>query len=279
MGLTKYNLKPLILWILLLLVVIWSTFPVCYAVISSFKMPKDIYRYPPTFIPRIFTFKNFVDLFNNWTVFPQAMFNSLVISLGSIVLTVIISMFAAFSFSRFSSRFLKGSAFFIIAIRMFPPIIISIPLYPILSRLNLADSHLVLIVLYTVFQVTVMTWIFKVFFDNIPKEIEEAAVIDGCSPFESFYKIIIPLARPSIVTVSLLVGIYAWNEYMFAFLFVSTNAKTTPLLISEMMGSLTGIAWGQVFAANFIQMVPVLIFVLLVQRFLVKGVMTGAFKG
>lgn len=266
-------------WILLIFVVLWSIFPVYYVVVSSLKIPRNIWVYPPQFITFKPVLRNFFTLFRDWPYFPQALLNSLLITLGSIILTVTISLLAGYAYSRHRSKFLRQSAIFIIAVRMFPPIIISIPLYPILIFLNLADSHFTLIMLFTAFQLTVVTWVLKVFFDTIPKEIEEAAVVDGCTQFQVFYKILIPLATPAIVAASMLVAVYTWNEFQFAFLFTRSNAKTAPVLISEMMGSLIGVTWGQVFAASVIQLLPIMAFLWAIQKFLIRGITTGAVKG
>lgn len=279
----RYGVRKFLLsgfyWILLILVVLWSVFPVYYVVVSSLKIPKNIWVYPPQLITFKPVLRNFFTLFRNWPYFPRALLNSLLITLGSIILTVTISLLAGYAYSRHRSKFLRQSAIFIIAIRMFPPIIISIPLYPILILLNLSDSHFTLIMLFTAFQLTVATWVLKAFFDTIPKEIEEAAMVDGCTQFQVFYKILIPLAAPAIVATSMLVAVYTWNEFQFAFLFTRSNAKTAPVLISEMMGSLIGVTWGQVFAASVIQLLPIMVFLWAIQKFLIKGITTGAVKG
>lgn len=275
----RISLRRIVEYLLLFIVVIWSVFPIYYIVMSSFNVPRDIFRYPPSLLPKSFTFQNYIDVFQRWKVFPMTLLNSLLITGGTTIITVAVSLLAGYACSRFNTRFIKGTSLFIIAIRMFPPIIISTPLYPLFNRIGLADSQMVVVMLYTAFEVTVMTWIFKAFFDSVPKEIDEAAAIDGCTAFQTFSRVLLPIIVPSLVTVSILVSIYAWNEFTFAFLFTSSSSKTTPILISEMLGSLTGIAWGQVFAASVMQMLPMVIFLLLVQEFLLEGMKAGAVKG
>ena len=267
-------------WILMLLAVVWSIFPIYYIVISAFKMPRNIFAYPPKIFPSEFTTVNFLELFKNWSSFPTALVNSLIVTLAAVLLTVAVSLLAGFAYSRFSGKLVKNSAIFLLVIRMFPPIIISIPLYPVLNSMNkTVDPRAVLVLLYSAFEVAIMTWIFKTAFDRIPRELEEAALVDGCTQFQSFVRILIPLVAPTAVAVSILVGIYSWNEYTFAFLFTSSGSQTTPVLIAEMMGGLTGPSWGQVFAASVLQMIPMIFFLLIIQRFIVSGLMGGSLKG
>lgn len=119
----------------------------------------------------------------------------------------------------------------------------------------------------------------KAFIDSIPMEIEEAAYVDGATMIQVFTRIVFPLSRPILVGAAILVGSYAWNEFQFAFLFTSTNARTTPVLITEMQGALTGVQWGNVFAASVVQFLPALVFLWIIQNQLVRGMVSGATKG
>jgi multiple sugar transport system permease protein len=162
---------------------------------------------------------------------------------------------------------------------MFPPIIITIPLFPILNQLSLTDNHLTLVVLYTAFQVTITTWIMKAYIDSIPHEIEEAAFVDGATMWQVFTRILLPLSRPVLVATAIMAGTGVWNDFQFGFLFTSTQARTAPVLIGDMVGSLTGVAWGNVFAASVLQFLPALIFLWLIQNQLIRGMTSGSIKG
>lgn len=266
-------------WLLLMLIVFWSVVPIYIVIQSAFKIPRDIFGFPPTLFPSQPTLENFSRLLNDWPVFTRALLNSAIVALATVVLTLVICLPAAYAFSRFRAGVLRQSALFIIAVRMFPPLIISVPLFPVLSELNLADSHITLVLLYTTFQVTMITWIMKGFIDGIPREIEEAAVVDGANLWQIFRLIMIPLTRPVLVASAILTGTYAWNEFQFGFLFTSTAARTAPVVIGEMTGSLTGVQWGNVFAGSVVQFIPALIFLWLIQNHLIRGMTSGSLKG
>lgn len=270
---------PIFQWTLLLIVVLWSVFPIFLIVSSSLKSPREIFTYPP----KIFIFQpqltNYIELIRNWPKFFYGIKNSIIISSIACIVVLITSSLAAYAFSRFRRKGLKACAFFIIAIRMFPPIVITISLYPLLSRLNLTDQPIILITLYSAFYVSLCTWIMKSFFDEIPVELEEAALIDGCSRLQAFIRITIPLTAPGLVAASVFVVIYSWNEFILAFIFTLSNAQTAPIVINEMLGSMFGVEWGQLFAASTIQLLPPLIFVWLVQSYLIRGMTVGAVKG
>lgn len=266
-------------WVLLMLVVLWSVIPIYVVVTSAFKIPREIFGYPPTYFPVEFTIQNFLRLFLDWPEFTHAIRNSAIIATSTMLLTITVCLPAAYTFSRYKSGIFRRSVILLIAIRMFPPLVISVPLFPILNQLRLADSHITLILLYTTFQATIITLIMKGFIDGIPLEIEEAAYVDGATMFQVFTRIIIPLSRPVLVAAAIMAGSYAWNEFQFGFLFTSTNAQTAPVLIGEMLGSLTGVQWGNVFAASVVQFIPALLFLWFIQSQLIRGLTSGATKG
>ena len=266
-------------WIILLAIVFWSIVPIYIVIMSAFKVPRDIFGWPPTLFPPQITLENFTRLIQDRPDFMRALLNSAIITILTVVLTQVVCLPAAYAFSRFRSKLMQHSSAFIIGVRMFPPIIITIPLFPILSQLNLTDKHLTLVILYTAFQVTITTWIMKAYIDSVPYEIEEAAFVDGATVWQVFTRILIPLARPVIVATSILAGTGVWNDFQFGFLFTSTQARTAPVLIGDMVGSLTGVAWGNVFAASVLQFVPALIFLWVIQNQLIRGMTSGSVKG
>ncbi len=195
------------------------------------------------------------------------------------VLTVFASALAGYVYSRYRGSALAGSAFFLVAIRLLPPIVITLPLYPVVDFLKLSDSYTLLILLYATFFVSLGTMILKTFIDGIPEELDQAAIIDGASEWQILWRIIAPLSAQGAVAASIFVFVYAWNEYLFAFIFTTTHAKTAPVVISEMMQSLNGVDWGLLFAAASLQLVPVVTFVIVVQKYLIAGLTAGSVKG
>lgn len=259
-------------------ILVWSLLPIVFIVLSSFKPGQDIFAVPPKFVFEP-TLRHYEVLWTNWRVFFEGLFNSTVITAGATALSVIASTFAGYVYSRNSSRFLDASVFFLIAVRLIPPIVVTLPLFPIVNALGLNDTHIILIVLYATFFVSLGTVLMRTFIDQIPRELDEAAQIDGAKRFTILRKVIMPLAAPGILAVAVFVVVFAWNEYLFAFIFTSTKAKTAPLVISEMIGSIDGVDWGVLFAASTVQLLPVLIFVILMNRYLVAGLTAGATKG
>ena len=270
-------IKEMIHWLLLAILLMWSFYPILYIALSSFKLPMDIWNYPPKLIGS-FSFENYRELILERPEYFIHLKNSLIITTGTCLMTLFCAIPAAFALSRYKNIFLKSSAFFLIAIRMLPPIVIIIPLFPLFNSLRLIDKHITLIILYSVFVVSISTWIMKVFIDNIPIELEEAAMIDGCSKLQAFMRITLPLIKPGVIAVVLFSTILAWNEYFFAFLFTSTVSRTAPLTIADFLGSIMGMEWGQLLAASVIQLIPILILTLIMQEYLVKGMTLGSIK-
>jgi len=271
-------LEPVSLWILMGLIVLWSTFPIYLIVMASLKDPREIFEFPPRLwgVP---TLENYRMLWARWPEFFKSLTNSLYVTGGAALMTLVLSSAAAYAYSRYQGRSLQISAFLMLAIRMFPPLVITIPLFPLLYTVGLIDKHFTLIILYATFFVSLSTWLMKSFIDEVPVQLEEAARIDGCNTFQVLTKITLPLVRQGMAATTIFVAIYAWNEFMFAFLFTSADARTAPLVISEMMGSITGVQWGPLFAAATIQLLPMLLFVWAIQSHLIRGMTAGSVKG
>ncbi len=259
-------------------IILWSGGPVALMVLSSFKPTPEIFTFPPSlvFTP---TLEHYQTLIEKWPDFFGTLVNSAVIAVLATLLTVAASVPAGYVYSRYRSSAIGASALFMLAIRLLPPIVIILPLFPATSVLGLNDTYAILVMLYATFFVSLGSMVLKTYIDGIPDELDDAASIDGASKFQILLRLIIPLAAPGMVAAAVFVFVFAWNEYLFAFVFTTTDAKTAPIVIAEMMGSLTGVDWGLLFAAATIQLVPVTVFVIAFQRFLVAGLTAGAVKG
>jgi multiple sugar transport system permease protein len=264
--------------VVILLVLVWSGVPIGFVVVSSFKPNQQIFTYPPTllFSP---TLVHYSDLLVKWPDFLRTLGNSLAVTVGATLLCVGSSLLAGYVYSRVRNRLVAASAFYMIGIRLLPPIVVTLPLFPLADYLGLSDTRTALVILYASFFVSLGTLLLKSFIDGIPEELDQAARIDGATDWVILSRIILPLSAQGLVAASVFVVVYAWNEYLFAFIFTTTRAKTAPLLLSEMMSSLTGVDWGVLFAAVTVQLLPIVLFVILVQRFLISGLTAGALKG
>ncbi len=259
-------------------IVVWSAMPVAFIVLSSFKSQQEIFAYPPSliFAP---TFDHYVTLWRQWGGFFETLRNSLIVSVGATVLAAAVSFLAGVAYSRYRSDLLAASAFYMIAVRLLPPIVVTLPLFPLVDFLGLSDTHLLLIVLYATFWVSLFTMIMRTFIDEVPVELDEAAFVDGASRFQTMWRVLFPLALQGMAAGSLFVFIYSWNEFLFALIFTTKDAKTAPLIISEVMGSVDGTEWGVLFAGVTVQLLPVVLLVAFAQRFLIAGLTAGSVKG
>jgi multiple sugar transport system permease protein len=209
--------------------------------------------------------------------FVMRLRNSLIIAGGSTVASVILGVFAAYAFSRFNMPGKDDLLFFILSTRMLPAVVVTIPLFLMYRQLGLHDTHLGMILLYTVFNLSLTVWLLKGFIDEIPKEYEEAALVDGYSRFQAFYKIVLPQAATGIAATTVFALIFAWNEYAFALMLTSQGARTAPPAIATMQGR-GGIEWSAIAAGSLAFLIPVVIVTFALRRHLLRGVTFGAIR-
>lgn len=274
----KSLLFHIVRYFCLVLLIIWAGFPILFLFLSAVKHPSEIFLFPPAifFKPSLI---NFSSLFKNYPQIIQGLGNSLLVVIFSSLLTAIISLPAGYALSRYKGKFIKGSAFFLLAIRMIPPIIVSLPLYPFFAKMGLNDTPWVLVLLYAAFEISMSSWLMRAFIDEIPVELEQAAAVDGASTTQILTRIILPLSRQGIMTSVIFVAIFAWKEFMFAFIFTGTSSRTAPIILSQLQDSIGGIQWGAIFAASALQLLPILIFIVALQGLLIKGLTLTGMKG
>jgi multiple sugar transport system permease protein len=266
-------------WIVADLVVfVFALFPVFWLAMLSLKEPSTISD--GRLIPAKFSFENYKSIFNQ-DVFTRALVNSIGIALISTVLAVVLASMAAYAIARLDfpgKRLLLAAA---LALAIFPPISIVGPLYNMWRNLGLYDTWPGLIIPYMTFTLPLAIYTLSAFFREIPWDLEEAAQVDGATPFQAFTKIIAPLAAPGVFTTAILVFIFAWNDFVFAFSLTSTKAaQTVPAALSQVPGASTfQVPTGAIAAAAIVVTVPIVIMVLLFQRRIVAGLTAGAVKG
>lgn len=255
-------------------------FPVAWMFLTSFKSNPEFFAYPPVFIPKSFALTNYV----NAMPFPpdgrggiQGVRDSLIISVGSMVASVLVGAPAAYSFARFRTGG-ENLSFWVLSTRMFPPVASALPLFLVFKVLHLLDTHWALILANTIFNLPFVIWLLKGFFEDLPVELEEAAVIDGTTIFGAFRRIALPLVAPGLVVTALFSFIFTWNEFMFALLFTRRDVRTLTIIVPSLVGG-HEILWGQVAAVGIVAIIPNVLLALLLQRFLVRGLTLGAVKG
>ncbi len=231
-------------------------------------------------LPSVFgTIAMCVALANGGSKYFYQLLNSIIIGGGSTILAVGLGTFAAYAFSRFEVAGKDDLLFFILSTRMLPPVVVVIPIYLMYSALGLRDTHFGLILLYTTFNVSFAVWLMKGFIDEIPKEYEDAALVDGYSRFQTFMKVILPQSVTGIAATAVFCLITAWNEFAFALVLteVGGRAVTAPPSITSATGS-SGMDWGKIAAGTFVFLLPVAVFTFLMRNHLLRGVTFGAVK-
>jgi multiple sugar transport system permease protein len=209
--------------------------------------------------------------------FVRRLRNSLIIAGGSTFFSVTLGLLAAYAFSRFDVPGKGDLLFFILSTRMLPAVVVAVPLFLMYRQLKLHDSHLGMIILYTVFNLSLTVWLLKGFIDEIPREYEEAALVDGYSRWQAFYKIVLPQASTGIAATTVFALIFAWNEYAFALMMTSDQARTAPPAIATMLGR-GGIEWSAIAAGTLAFLIPVVIITFALRRHLLRGVTFGAIR-
>jgi multiple sugar transport system permease protein len=203
--------------------------------------------------------------------------NSLIVTIASTALTILMATFAAYAFSRFKIKGKDDLLFFILSTRMLPAVVVLIPVFLMFRKLGLGDTQLGLIILYTAFNLSFAVWVLKGFIDEIPIEYEEAALVDGYTRFQTFWKIIVPQAMTGIAATAVFCFIFSWNEFGFAFIMTKSRAQTIPPWLPYQMGVL-GYDWGAAAAGAFLFIIPALIFTIILRKNLVRGITFGAIR-
>lgn len=268
-------------------------FPVYWMFATATKTKLDAFSLPPKWV-----YRPIVDNFKNifiagaggavgrvkmggefkWSAFPHQLLNSITVAFTSTALAVFIGSLSAYVFSRFDIKGKNDLLFVILASRMLPPIVIVIPLVIMYRILGLYDTRIGLIIMYTVFNLAFTVWIMRSFIDEIPREYEEAAMVDGYSRFQAFFKFVLPEMRPGMVATAIFSLIMAWNEFTFALLLTGENARTAPPAIAHALGT-AGINWGHIAAGSVLMVIPVVVFTFLLRGNLIRGFTFGAIKG
>jgi multiple sugar transport system permease protein len=284
--------------------------PILWMLLTAFKPQQDVIKVPPKvlFTPSL---QGFVNLFFQRLALPQGqmaayqsrtdlnwwdqvalsqgqitigpsqyagrLLNSVIIATGSTLAAVVLGTLAAYAFSRFRVRGQADLLFFILSTRMLPAVVVTIPIFLMYRRLGLSDTHLGLIILYTVFNLSLSVWLIKGFMDEIPREYEEAALVDGYSRWQAFVKIVLPQAITGIAATTVFCLIFAWNEYAFALMLTSDRARTAPPSIPSQLGT-GGVEWSAIAFGSLLFLIPVVIVVFALRNYLLRGITFGAIR-
>jgi len=253
-------------------------FPVFWMVLTSFKQQVDIFTNPPTFF-----FKPTLDQYitaMRRTDFVGRLVNTVIIAVGSGVLSIVVGSMSGYALARLRIKGAKTIGLIALLSRGVPPIALAVPMFLVARKLGLTDKHITLILANSTFLVPYVMWLMRSFFVSLPRELEESAMIDGCSRFGAFLRIIVPISLPGILSTMIFSMILAWEELLFALILTNRHATTLPVTISGISAdTVNGANWGALTAVGTVTVIPVIIFALLVQKWLIQGLAEGATKG
>jgi trehalose/maltose transport system permease protein len=278
----RYLARRIPFYILIGVIFVYALFPFYWALRSAFTPNEDLFATPVQYIPLDPTLSHFRNVLSSGN-FQDALLNSTIVAGAVTLLSLAIGSLSAYALGRFHFRGRQATLYLVLSMTIFPQIAILGALYTQINRLGLYNTLGALIFSYMIFTLPFTIWVLTSFMRALPKDLEEAAYIDGASPMQVFYKVMLPLIAPALVTTGLLAFIAAWNEFLYALSFTATpDKRTVPVAITQFTGE-TGSAfqvpWGQIMAATVIVTLPLIVLTLVLQRRILAGLTAGAVKG
>ncbi|MDZ8031654.1 carbohydrate ABC transporter permease [Nostoc sp. DedSLP04] len=279
-GVTKFSLKKILLFIIVVLIVLFSLAPALWQLLTSFKVNDDIAAVPTVYFPTRFTFNHYIELFTR-RPFWRYIFNSAFVSITSTAVALAIGAPAAYALARLRPWGEKVILASILIVTLFPGILLFLGLLEIIQALKLGNNYLALIIPYTAINLPLTILVLKSFFEQLPKDLEDSARVDGYNTFQLLWQIVLPMTLPALVTTGILTFIFAWNEFIFALTFMTREElKTIPVAAAQLGGAtIYEIPYGPIAAATVIGTLPLILLVLFFQRRIVQGLTAGAVKG
>lgn len=273
-------ISRVLFYLLVVFVVVYSVFPFYWAVISSFKPSDALFSAHPSFLPIPFTLTQYQNVFSG-AAFGRNLLNSLIVAGGATLISLVLGVSAAYALGRLRFPPKNIVLYIVLAMTMFPQVSVLSGMFVLLRQLGLFNTFPGLILSYLLFTLPFTVWVLTGYFRGLPRELEEAAYVDGATPIQTLLRVMLPLTGPGLVTTGLLAFIAAWNEYLFALTFtIGNEVKTVPVAIASFGGATPfEVPWGSIMAASVIVTVPLVIMVLIFQQRIVAGLTAGAVKG
>ncbi|TCL70039.1 carbohydrate ABC transporter membrane protein 2 (CUT1 family) [Hydrogenispora ethanolica] len=267
-----------VFYLLVIGLVLFSIGPIIWMLLSSLRPKVEFFAIPPTFLPKRWTLENYFSVFRE-TEFVRFLMNSIWISIGAIVISTVVGVSAAYSLTRFQYRGRKLFSVFSLFAYMLPSILLVIPLYLIAVQLKLTDKLSGLVLAYVALCLPYCIWVLCSFFETLPIELEESAFIDGCGRVRALFHVALPMLIPGIIAVIVFTFTYVWNEYLFALVFINSDAKRTFPVGLESFVTSFDVYWEYILSGSIIVSIPAVVIFLVTQRSLIKGYGAGAIKG
>jgi trehalose/maltose transport system permease protein len=271
-------IKTVLFYLLVAAIVVFAVFPFYYAILTSFKSGTALFEVD--YWPKDFSFDNYIAVMTKGN-FPRNLLNSLVVSIAVVAISILLAITAAFALSRVRFRGRSSLLLLILSVSMFPSIAVLAGLFELIRGMGIYNTLPALVFSYMIFTLPFTVWVLTTFMRELPVEIEEAAIVDGATPWIIVSRVFLPLMWPALVTTGLLAFIAAWNEFLFALTFVVSDAqRTVPVAIALLSGATSfEIPWGVLMAASVIVTVPLVVLVLIFQRKIISGLTAGGVKG
>ncbi|WP_181702012.1 carbohydrate ABC transporter permease [Chthonobacter albigriseus] len=272
------TVKQILFYLLVVVIIVQAVFPFYYAIVTSFKSGTSLFQV--NYWPTQFRFDNYVSVLTSGS-FMRNVLNSLIVATTVVLISLFLAVTAAYALSRIPFRGRGLLLMTILSVSMFPQIAVLAGLFEMIRAAGLYNTLFALIFSYMIFTLPFTVWVLTTFMRDLPVEIEEAAIVDGASPWVIITRVFLPLLWPALVTTGLLAFIAAWNEFLFALTFVSNNdTRTVPVAIALLSGATEfEVPWGNIMAASVIVTVPLVVLVLIFQRKIVSGLTAGSVKG
>lgn len=279
-GQRKNIWRDLLFWVIVIVIAIYTLFPFYWAVVSSLTPASALFTTPVRYFPENPTISAYFTIFDNPS-FRRALLNSAIVALTTVVISLAIGAFGAYALGRLRFRGRSIVLYTILSMTMFPAIAILGSLFTMVRALGIYNTPYALILTYMTFTLPFTIWVLSNFFKSLPLDLEQAAYVDGATPFQTFYMILLPLTAPGLVTTGLLAFIGAWNEFLYALTFtIDARTRTVPVAIALFSGEQEfEIPWADIMAAAVVVTIPLVLLVLFFQQRLVEGLTAGAVKG
>jgi multiple sugar transport system permease protein len=271
------TLREAIRYLLLAAAVIFFVFPIFWITVTAIKQPGEYYKYPPIWWPKHPTLVHFVSVQTTGVGGYTALKNSFIITVSSTAAVMFLGTMAAYAMARFKTGG-RSLSFWIISQRMLPPIAIVFPLFLMMRVIGWIDTYQVMIIFYTTFNLPFVIWMLRGYFVEVPVEVEESALVDGCSRLGALFRVVLPMTLPGVIATAVFAYIFAWTEFLFAVIFSRTNVFTVPVAVAAYFGGEAQL-WGEAGVMAVLSMAPVFVIGLVVQKHFARGLTLGSVKG
>ena len=264
-------------YIALIIAVLFFLFPIFWITVTAIKQPGQYYNYPPIWFPKRPTFVHFKAVQTTGAGGYTALKNSFIITTSSTIAVMMLGIMAAYAMARFKTGG-RNLSFWILSQRMLPPIAIIFPLFLMMRIIRWIDTYQVMILFYTTFNLPFVIWMLRSYFVEVPVDVEESALVDGCSRFGALFRIVLPMTLPGLIATAVFAYIFAWTEFLFAVIFSRSRVFTVPVAVSTYFGS-EGQLWGEAGVMAVLSMIPIFVIGLSVQKHFARGLTLGSVKG